>query len=102
MLTVVLGLTVVAAAVLVIAIITGNTIIALVVVVLAALGLILLARNWLTQRRRPDAESAKAAHHEPAAPEKPVPDPETFQPDVSEGEDIGAEDDYLDGDDSAD
>lgn len=83
-----------------IAIFTGNTIVASVVIALAALGLLLLARDWRRERRQSDP-GATAANDESAAQAKRGPDPETFQPDpwddeAAEGE---ADADYPEDDD---
>jgi hypothetical protein len=55
MMTVILGVAVVGIAMLAVAILTGNTIVAFGVIAIAALGLVLLARDWLGERRRVDA-----------------------------------------------
>lgn len=52
MLTVVLAVAVVGIGLLAAAVVTGNTIIALAVIVIAVLGLVLLGRDWLQERRQ--------------------------------------------------
>jgi hypothetical protein len=91
MLIVVLVLAVIGLAVLAAAILTGNTILALVVIAVAALGLVLLARDWFKERRRlagasADADAEPAEHHEhpPGATREKRPlAPDMFEPDVS-------------------
>ena len=83
MLIVALVVTVIAIVMLAIAIITGNTISGFVVIALAALGLLLLARDWLRQRRgRADEGLDDRPTEQEIDREKRVPDPETFAPDV--------------------
>jgi membrane protein implicated in regulation of membrane protease activity len=89
MLIVVLVLAVVGLAVLAAAILTGNTILALIVIALAAVGLLLLARDWLADRRRPEMDSAAepdAVHDrgmQGEVGEKGALEPDLFEPDVS-------------------
>jgi hypothetical protein len=89
MLTVVLGVAVIGIAMLAVAVLTGNTIVALVVIAIAAVGLVLLARDWLGERRPLDAtgedrrwaaDEAKNGH----APEHNAPamEADEFEPDV--------------------
>ena len=103
MLTALIAITIGGIVMLAIALFTGNTIVAFVVIALAAIGLLLLARDWRRQRRRPDSGKATAANDEQAASEKRVPDPETFQPDPWDEEaiDDGAEEDFPEEEDSA-
>lgn len=103
MLIAVIAITIGGIVMLAIALFTGNTIVAFVVIALAAIGLLLLARDWRRQRRRPSSGKATAANAEQAAPEKRVPDPETFQPDPWDEEaiDDGAEEDFPGEEDSA-
>jgi flagellar biosynthesis/type III secretory pathway M-ring protein FliF/YscJ len=103
MLTAVIAITIGGIVMLAIALFTGNTIVAFVAIALAAIGLLLLARDWRRQRRRPDPGKATAANDEQAAPEKRVPDPETFQPDPwdEEATEDGAEEDFPEEEDSA-
>lgn len=83
MLIVALVVTVIAIVMLAIAIITGNTISGFVVIALAALGLLLLARDWLRERRgRADESLDDRPTEQETDREKRVPDPETFEPDV--------------------
>lgn len=99
------------------AIVAGNTIIALVVIGLATLGLLLLARDWLGERQRPDVHSAAARDVRPGegyppqadvgvddrltepevARERPELDPEKFEPDVAYDDETGggSESQYL-------
>lgn len=85
------------------AILAGSTVIALIVIGLATVGLLLLAREWLKERRRPEGGPAAAQEIQPgedhgalvdedvdnrlAKPEVPrrraVLDPEMFAPDVT-------------------
>jgi membrane protein implicated in regulation of membrane protease activity len=58
LLTVVLGVAVVGIAVLAAAVLTGNTILALIVIAIAAVGLVLLARDWLSERGQADSPQA--------------------------------------------
>ena len=98
----VIGVTIGGIVMLAIALFTGNTIVACVVIALAAIGLLLLARDWRRQRRRPDSGKATAANDEQAAPKKRVPDPETFQLDPwDEATEDGAEEDFPEEEDSA-
>ncbi len=93
MLIVVLVLAVVGLVVLAVAILTSNTILALVVIGLAVVGLLLLASDWFRDRRRLEVESTDEGdveaeeHHEPLEPEatrdKPTLEPDLFEPDVS-------------------
>lgn len=94
MLIVVLVLAVVGLAVLAAAILTGNTILALLVIAVAAVGLLLLARDWLADRRRPEMDSTAQpeavddAVHDggmqgEVGREKRALEPDLFEPDVS-------------------
>jgi hypothetical protein len=88
MLIVVLVLAVVGLAVLAAAILTGNTILPLIVIALAAVGLLLLARDWLADRRRPEMDSTAEPDAEPTGQgevgrEKRALEPDLFEPDVS-------------------
>ena len=86
MLMVVLVVAVVGLLLLAVAILTANTILALVVIALAALGLLLLARDWFRDRRRPEAVPP-AELHEPREPgvtrAKRHLEADLFEPDVS-------------------
>jgi hypothetical protein len=106
MLIVVLAIAVVGMVVLAAAIITGKTIIALVVIALALVGLVLLTRDWLSDRSRPDADPAGDGD-ERAAPE--IVDagagdlaPDRFEPDIADEQaDVSeAADPAVDGNDS--
>jgi len=73
---------------LVVAILTDNTFVAVGVIVLAALGIVLLLRDWRADRRQP------VAPVEPAHSDEPEPEtvairisPEMFAPDISTGDD---------------
>jgi hypothetical protein len=93
MLTVVLAVAVVGTALLAAAVLTGNTIIAVAVIAIAVVGLVLLARDWLADRRQlgtgpsepggqanenlgGDVSEAKRASHETRL------EPDEFEPDV--------------------
>jgi hypothetical protein len=90
MLTVVLGVAVIGVAMLAVAVLTGNTIVALVVIAIAAVGLVLLVRDWLGERRPLDATgedhrwAADEAMngHVPAPEDAPALEPDEFEPDV--------------------
>ena len=91
MLTVVLGVAVIGVAMLAVAVLTGNTIVALVVIAIAAVGLVLLARDWLGERRPLDATGEddglaadEAMNGHVPAPEDNAPalEPDEFEPDV--------------------
>jgi hypothetical protein len=91
MLTVVLGVAVIGIAMLAVAVLTGNTIVALVVIAIAAVGLVLLARDWLGERRPLDAtgadhrwaaDEAKDGHVPAPEDNAPALEPEEFEPDV--------------------
>jgi hypothetical protein len=88
--TVVLVVAIVAIGLLVWAILSGNTIVALVVIVLAALGLLLLARDWRKERSDAAGDEAQQRGRERGAssedPENhwvhPDLEPDEFEPDV--------------------
>ena len=85
MLTVVLAVAVVGIALLAAAVLTDNTIVAVIVIVVALLGLFLLGREWLRERRPPNApqdgeHSGDAAEPHHAADERLQAD--EFEPDV--------------------
>ena len=87
MLTVVLAVAVVGIALLAASVVFDNTFIALAAIALAVVGLILLARDWLAERRRIDSgpdnrsESDEVAELEHVRPEEPL-EPDEFEPDV--------------------
>jgi hypothetical protein len=104
MMTVVLAVAVVGVALLAAAVLTGSTIVALVVIVIAVVGLVLLARDWLEDRRHLDTEPSEPQEQankisgsdvteaEHASAETPL-EPDEFEPDVPYDEsDTGAED----------
>ena len=87
MLTVVLAVAVAGIALLAAAVVTDNTIIALAAIALAVVGLILLARDWLANRR--DAGSELDARAQPEVIDDPEHlrdglqlEPDEFEPDV--------------------
>jgi hypothetical protein len=91
MLTVVLGVAVIGIAMLAVAVLTGNTIVALVVIAIAAVGLVLLARDWLGERRPLDAtgedhrwaaDEADNGHVPAAEDNASALQPDEFEPDV--------------------
>ena len=84
MLTVVLGVAVIGIAMLAIAVLTGNTIVALIVIAIAAVGLVLLARDWLGERRPLDAtgEDRRWAADEATNGHAPAMEADEFEPDV--------------------
>ena len=86
MLTVVLGVAVLGIAMLAVAIVTGNTFVAVLVIALAALGLVLLARDGLKERKyfdatdpdgRSDRDQQPPDEHAHASLQ-----PDEFEPDV--------------------
>jgi hypothetical protein len=91
MLTVVLGVAVIGIAMLAVAVLTGNTIVALVVIAVAAVGLVLLARDWLGERRLVDAtaeddrwaaDEAMNGHRPAPEDNAPALEADEFEPDV--------------------
>jgi hypothetical protein len=90
LLSVVFGVAVLGIAVLAVAVLTGNAILALVVIAIAAVGLVLLIRDWLTDRGQ--TEAAASVSESPDGTEEhdagPTMDADEFEPDVSydEGE----------------
>ena len=91
MLTVVLGVAVIGIAMLAIAVLTGNTIVALIVIAIAAVGLVLLARDWLGERRPLDAtgedhrwaaDEAKNGHVPASEDNARAMEADEFEPDV--------------------
>jgi hypothetical protein len=86
LLTVVLGVAVLGIAVLAAAVLTGNTILAIVVIAIAAVGLILLARDWVTERRRAKESAAnrgaEVGYDEPDHAAGTSLDADEFEPDV--------------------
>ena len=87
MFTVVLAVVVVGIALLAAAVVTDNTFIALAAIALAVVGLFLLARDWLADRRH--GESAPVANAQPDdvtepehVPEGEPLEPDEFEPDV--------------------
>jgi hypothetical protein len=97
-------------ALLAVAILLGNTFIALVVIGLAAIGLLLLARDWLKQREPRDTAGGAHLRPDERPPEGEVEhgdgalNPDMFEPDVSYEEAIeaAAEDEDLDIEDEGD
>jgi UPF0716 family protein affecting phage T7 exclusion len=90
-LTVVLAVAVIGIAMLAVAVLTGNTIVALLVIAIAALGLVLLARDWLGERSLVDARGeddrraageAENGHPPVAEHHAPALEPDEYQPDV--------------------
>ncbi len=69
---------------LVVAILTDNTFVAVGVIVLAALGILLLLRDWRADSRQPTApvEAAESDEPEPETVAIPI-SPEMFAPDIS-------------------
>ena len=69
---------------LVVAVLTDNTFVAVGVVALAALGILLLLRDWRADRRHPAApgEAAEVDAPEPETVAIPI-SPEMFAPDIS-------------------
>ena len=83
MLTVVLGVAVIGIAMLAVAVLTDNTVVAVVVIVIAALGLVLLARDWLGERRHLDVtDETENGHALPPEHNAPALQPDEFEPDV--------------------
>jgi hypothetical protein len=88
--TIVLVVAIVAIGLLAWAIVSGNTIVALVVIVLAALGLLLLARDWRKERRDADAAELQDRRRERQGSDSeseahwlhPDLEPDEFEPDV--------------------
>ena len=89
LLTVVLGVAVLGIAVLAAAVLTGNTILALVVIAIAVVGLILLIRDWISERRNPDfAGPPKKSYDDPEEHDAGTTmDADEFEPDVAYEED---------------
>lgn len=84
MLTVVLAVAVVGIVLLAAAVVFDNTIVAFGAIALAAVGLVLLTRDWLAERRSADVESGPVSAGE-AEPEHVVHEslePDEFEPDV--------------------
>jgi hypothetical protein len=90
-LTVVLAVAVVGIGLLAAAVLTGNTIIAVAVIVIALVGLALLARDWLQERRqlssepsRPDrqANEISGGSGGDGTEAEPRLEPDEFEPDV--------------------
>jgi hypothetical protein len=84
LLSVVFGVAVLGIAVLAAAVLTGNTILALVVIAIAAVGLVLLLRDWLTDRGQ--TEAAAPVPESPDGTEEhdagSTMDADEFEPDV--------------------
>jgi hypothetical protein len=104
-LTVVLAVAVVGIGLLAAAVLTGNTIIAVAVIVIALIGLALLARDWLQERRQPGSKSSRpdgraneisggsGGSGGEGTEAEPRLEPDEFEPDVPYDElDAGAED----------
>jgi hypothetical protein len=73
---------------LVVAILTDNTFVAVGVIVLAALGILLLLRDWRADRRQPTAPVEAVASDEPEPETVAIPiSPEMFAPDIATGGD---------------
>lgn len=92
LLTVVLGVAVVGIALLAAAVLTGNTILALIVIAIAAVGLVLLVRDWLSERGQADSPRAAEDSSDPTevhASTGTSLDADEFEPDVLDDE--GAE-----------
>ncbi|WP_163696078.1 hypothetical protein [Mycolicibacterium sarraceniae] len=69
---------------LVVAVLTDNTFVAIGVVALAALGILLLLRDWRADRRAPATPVETAAVDEPEPETVAIPlSPEMFAPDIS-------------------
>jgi hypothetical protein len=81
--TLVMVLALIGLVALLVAIMTGSTFVAVIVIALAALGILLLVRDWRAERR----QSAAAGHRDsPAAaavPDGARTDPDTFSPDIA-------------------
>jgi hypothetical protein len=101
-LTVVLAVAVVGIGLLAAAVLTGNTIIAVAVIVIALIGLALLARDWLQERRQlgsgssrrdGQANDSSGGDGGDGTEAEPRLEPDEFEPDVPYDElDAGAED----------
>ncbi|MGB8505332.1 hypothetical protein [Mycobacterium sp.] len=81
MLTVVLAVAVVGIALLAAAVVTDNTFIALAAIALAVVGLFLLARDWLADRRRHESPPETHAEANDVAEPEHVPEGEPLEPD---------------------
>ena len=69
---------------LVVALLTGSTLPAVLVIALAALGIVLLLRDWRTERRHPAPPDPPAADHAVlSAPAAAPLSPDGFAPDIS-------------------
>jgi hypothetical protein len=69
---------------LVVAVLTDNTFVAVGVIALAALGILLLLRDWHADRRQPAAPVEAAEDDEPEPETVAIPlSPEMFAPDIS-------------------
>ncbi|MDT5009509.1 MAG: hypothetical protein QOH57_1126 [Mycobacterium sp.] len=96
MLTAVLGVAVVGIAVLAAAVLTQNTILAVIVIAISAIGLVLLARDWLTQRRQAAGSQAAETTNDLSEPHPATGtslDADKFEPDVPYEEDDAEDDD---------
>ncbi|GAY13962.1 hypothetical protein [Mycobacterium sp. shizuoka-1] len=68
---------------LLVAILTDNTFVAVGVIGLAALGILLLVRDWRSDRRQPAVEAAAETDVAVAEQVDPTMSPEMFAPDIS-------------------
>ena len=70
---------------LLVAILTGSTFVAVIVIALAALGILLLVRDWRAERRQAAAGHDNASAEEPATATSADSriDPDKFSPDIS-------------------
>ena len=92
---------------LVVALLTGSTLLAILVVALAALGIVLLLRDWRTERRGPTpALHSPADDDDGSAGSAAAPlSPDMFSPDISGAQDGPSSDaraDQLEGSEFAD
>jgi hypothetical protein len=88
LLTLILVVAIVGIGLLAAAVLTDNTIVALIVIAIAIIGLVLLARDWLDERRQREPEECRPVEHSdddnPAvhrSDETPL-EPDQFEPDV--------------------
>jgi hypothetical protein len=88
LLTLILVVAIVGIGLLAAAVLTDNTIVALIVIAIAIIGLVLLARDWLDERRQREPEQRQPVEHagddNPAvhsSDESPL-EPDQFEPDV--------------------
>jgi hypothetical protein len=97
MLNVVFAVAIVGVALLAAAVLTDNTIVALVVIAVAVVGLVLLVRDWLGDRGQDEPQQAVTGETDTGDDEEPHLsheeglEPDEFEPDVPYGDDADDE-----------